>query len=402
MKELAEIKESQRSTSFAEETLRLGGKSEEEAKRTGAVDRADDQVEALFAAQYKTVNSPVHKAVWDNTTPLELFNTPKLDDSLFDIPVIKNSLALLKGHKAKGSLYDDKDKVSQAVLDDLAKVGYWGAFIAKEYGGQGLNISQFMAFLGKVAAIDPMYAALGSVHGCIGAVDPLNTFGSEEQKQRYLPKLASGEMLSAFALTEPGAGSDLTALKTTATLVGDHYILNGEKLFITNAVPGRTICLVCLIDQKPAALVIELPKEENENFQVVRYGLHALKRLYNHGLKFKDFKVPKENLLVPTIGDGLTIAYHGLNLGRVALCSAASATMKTMLVNLMPWIHFRQTYGQTIDRRELVKRRVAKTASLIAGSEALVAWCSWLLDQGYRGELECIIAKILVVKAKRK
>ena len=366
------------------------------------VDRADDQVESLFAPQYKTVNSPVHKAVWDNSTPIELFNTPKLEENALDLPVIKDSLALLKEHSSKGTLYDDKGKVSDIVLDELGKAGYWGAFIAKEYGGQGLSIRQFMTFLSKVATIEPMYAALASVHGCIGAVDPLNSFGSEEQKQRFLPKLASGEMLSAFALTEPGAGSDLTALKTTATLAGDHYVVNGEKLFITNALPGRTIGLVCLIDNKPSVLITELPHEENENFQIVRYGIHAVKKLYNNGLKFKDFKVPKENLLVPPVGDGLTIAYHGLNLGRLALCSASAAVMKVMLANLMPWIHFRKTYGQTIDKRELVKRRVARTASLIAGSEALVAWGSWLLDQGYRGELECIIAKIFGSESQKE
>jgi alkylation response protein AidB-like acyl-CoA dehydrogenase len=399
---VTEIKDVERSTSFAEEALRMGGKTEDEAKRTGVVDRADDQVETLFAPEYKTVNSPIHRAVWDNITPLELFSTPKLEETAFDVPVIKNSLALLKEHKAKGTLYDELGKVSPVVIDDLSKAGYWGAFIAKEYGGQGLNIRQFMTFLGKVATIEPMYAALASVHGCIGAVDPLNAFGSEEQKRHYLPKLASGEMLSAFALTEPGAGSDLTALKTKATLVDDYYLVNGEKLFITNALPGRTIGLVCLIENKPAVLIAELPAQENENFQIVHYGLHAVKRLYNNGLKFKDFKVPKGNLLVPPVGDGLTIAYHGLNLGRLALCSASAAVMKVMLVNLMPWIHFRKTYGQTIDRRELVKRRVAQTASLIAGSEALVAWGSWLLDKGYRGELECIIAKIFGSESQKQ
>ena len=88
--------------------------------------------------------------------------------------------------------------------------------------------------------------------------------------------LASGERLSAFALTEPGAGSDLTALRTTAVLDGDDYVVNGEKLFITNAVPGRTVGLVCLIDGKPAVLIADLPDHEDEHFQIVPYGLYAL------------------------------------------------------------------------------------------------------------------------------
>src|SRR3954452_25614819 len=116
--------------------------------------------------------------------------------------------------------------------------------------------------------VDPTVAGLAYVHGCIGAVDPVRTFGTPEQKRRFLPKLASGERLSAFALTEPCAGSDLTALRTTARLEGDQYIVNGEKLFITNVVPGRTVGLVCLINNKPAVLIVDLPPQENDNFRL--------------------------------------------------------------------------------------------------------------------------------------
>ena len=119
-----------------------------------------------------------------------------------------------------------------------------------------------------MATIEPNVAGLASVHGCIGAVDPLRTFGTTEQKERYLPKLASGERLSAFALTEPCAGSDLTALRTEARLDGDEYVVNGEKLFITNAVPGRTVGLVCRIEGRPSVLIVDLPDHENDQFQL--------------------------------------------------------------------------------------------------------------------------------------
>lgn len=394
--------ESQSQASFAETAMTLAGKSEEEAKRTGAVDRADDQVEALFAEQYKTSNSPVHRAVWEAKIPLELFAPPKMAETALNLPSMQKSLDVLKKHKKAGTMMDEKGKISKQVFSDLAGAGYWGMLIEDKYGGQGASVRQFMTFLTRVASVEPTAAGLASVHGCIGAVDPVRSFGTEEQRKRFLPRLASGETLSGFALTEPGAGSDLTALKTKAELDGDQYVVNGEKLFITNAVPGRTVGLVCLIDGKPAALIAELPGEENENFQVVPYSLHALKHAFNNGLKFKNFKVPKENLLVPTAGDGLTVAYHGLNMGRLALCATASGVMRIMLANMLPWSKFRQTYGQAIESRELVKRRIARAAALIVGADALVAWGSWLLDQGYRGELECIIAKIFGSEAEKE
>ncbi len=245
-------------------------------------------------------------------------------------------------------------------------------------------------------------AGLASVHGCIGAVDPVRTFGNPEQKARFLPRLASGQSLSGFALTEPCAGSDLTALRTRAELQGDDYIVNGEKLFITNVVPGRTVGLVCLIENKPAVLIVDLPPQENEHFQLRKYGLYALKHTNNQGIIFRDFRVPAANLLRPPRGDGLTIAYHGLNLGRIALCANAAGTMRLMMASILPWAKFRKTYGAAIETRELVRRRLARLAGLIVGCDALVQWCAGLIDQGYRGEMECIVAKIFGSEAQKE
>lgn len=387
---------------FVETALELGGKSREESRRTGSLDRADDQVEALFAPRYQTAHSPAHRAVWDHEFPLDLFSSSPAPVEPSWARVMDDSLAVVRRHRDAGTLLDGNRKVSNPLLKDLADAGYWGLLVDPSHGGQGVSFSAFARFLTRMATIDPTVAGLASVHGCIGAVDPLRTFGSAEQKRRHLPKLASGERLSGFALTEPCAGSDLTALRTSAVLDGDAYVVNGEKLFITNAVPGRTIGLVCLIGGKPAVLIADLPDHEDEHFQTVKYGLHALKHSYNNGLKFHDFRVPKENLLEPARGDGLTIAYHGLNLGRVALCSVAAGTMRTMLANMLPWAHFRKTYGAAIDTRELVRRRIGRLAALIVGADAMVDWCSGLLDQGYRGEMECIIAKIFGSEAQKE
>lgn len=392
----------EREQSFAETALRLGGKSDDEARRMGAVDKADEQVEKLFRPQYQTANSPIHKAVWDGKAPLELFSPPALPASHPCDKVMNDSLEVVRRHRAAGTMLDGQGKVSSAVLDDLGRAGYWGLLIDPKYGGSGAPFQRFTHFLTRMATVDSMIAGLASVHGCIGAVDPVRTFGTEEQKQRFLPRLGSGERLSGFALTEPAAGSDLTALRTTAVLDGDDYVVNGEKLFITNVIPGRTAAVVVLIDKKPAVLIVDLPSEENDHFRLVRYGLYALKQAHNNGMVFKDLRVPKANLLKPSVGDGLTVAYHGLNLGRLSLCANAAGCMRAMLANMLPWAEFRVTYGQPIGTRELVKRRIARLAGLIVASDALVAWGSWLIDQGYRGEMECIIAKIFGSEAQKE
>jgi acyl-CoA dehydrogenase len=392
----------EREQSFAETALRLSGKTEEEARRTGALDKADEQVEKLFQPQYQTVNSPIHKAVWDGKVPLSLFNPPLLATAGAGDAAMEASLDVVRRRRSAGTMLDERSKVHPDLLRELGAVGYWGLLIDPKYGGQGVPFVRFTRFLTRMATLDPMVAGLASIHGCIGAVDPVRTFGTPEQKQRFLPRLASGEALSGFALTEPCAGSDLTALKTSAVLDGNDYVVNGEKLFITNAIPGRTIGLVVLIDGKPAVLIADLPWQENEHFQVVPYGLYALRQAYNNGLRFKDFRIPRENLLRPGVGDGLTIAYHGLNLGRLSLCANASGCMRIMLANMLPWAGFRKTYGQPIATRELVKRRIARLAALIVGSDALVEWGSWLIDMGYRGEMECIIAKIFGSEAQKE
>ncbi|MCA9187583.1 MAG: acyl-CoA/acyl-ACP dehydrogenase [Planctomycetales bacterium] len=388
--------------SFAETALKLGGKSDDEARRTGAIDKADDQVEGLFAPQYQTIHSPVHRAVWDRGVPVDLFEAQAEKPDATSQNVMQSSLEVVRRHKQAGTLMNEDHKVSEAVLNDLGEVGYWGLLVDKEHGGSGAPFRSFAPFLTKMALIDPTVAGLASVHGCIGAVDPVRTFGNDEQKQRFLPQLASGAKLSAFALTEPCAGSDLTALRTTAELRGDEYVVNGEKLFITNTVPGRTIGLVCLIDDKPAVLICDLPPEENDQFQLRKYGLWALKHTYNQGIVFNDFRVPASNLLQVNRGNGLTIAYHGLNLGRIALCANAAGTMRLMMASMIPWANFRVTYGETIARRELVQRRLGRLAGLIVACDALVQWCSSLIDEGYRGEMECIIAKIFGSEAQKE
>ncbi len=107
-----------------------------------------------------------------------------------------DSVDVVRRHREAGTLHDENGKIAEQVLDDLAGVGYWGLLVDKEYGGSGAPFAAFAPFLTRMAMVDPTIAGLASVHGCIGAVDPVRTFGNDEQKQRFLPKLASGERLS--------------------------------------------------------------------------------------------------------------------------------------------------------------------------------------------------------------
>lgn len=393
---------SRETETFLETSLKLAGKTEEEARTTGAMDRADEAVEAMFDKRYRTESSPIHRAVWDRVFPAELFVSERQDASAESREAMTRSLDVVRRHVQAGTVHDRDGKVPEGVLEELGDAGYWGLLVPQEYGGLSTPPTAFFPFVTQMAMLDATIGGLASIHGCVGAVDPLRTFGTPEQKHKFLPKLAKGRPLSGFALTEPNAGSDLTALRTRAELDGDHYVLTGEKLFITNANFGRAICVVCLIDGAPAVLLVELPRQENEHFQFRRYGIYAVKNGRNYGLVFNRLRVPKENLVSPPFGNGLMIAYHGLNYGRVALCALAGAGMRRMLAGMLPWARFRRTYGQPIIQRELVEARLGKLAARIVACDAIGEWCAWLLEQGYRGEMECVIAKIFASESQKE
>src|SRR5262249_39646961 len=156
-----------------EASLKLAGKSEEEARKTGSLDRADEQVEALFAARYQTVNSPIHLAVWDHKTPIELFLPEPTKTSPEAERTMRDSLEVARRHRDAGTLFGPDDKVTESVLSDLGAAGYWGLLIDPKYGGKGASFAAFSRFLTQMATIEPNLAGLASVHGCIGAVDPL-------------------------------------------------------------------------------------------------------------------------------------------------------------------------------------------------------------------------------------
>ena len=145
---------------------------------------------AVFAKRFQTTNSPVHRAVWDRGVPVELFRSTPQPTPPEVSRVMEDSLAVAQKHVAGRHAAQRRRTVSESVLDELGEVGYWGLLVDKKYGGSGAPFARFAPFLTKMAMVDATVAGLASVHGCIGAVDPVRTFGSAEQKQRFLPDLA--------------------------------------------------------------------------------------------------------------------------------------------------------------------------------------------------------------------
>ena len=303
--------------SFAETAMELGGKSQEESVSIGKMDTADDQVEGLFEDKHQTKNSPVYKAVWDREFPSKQFF--EFDFHRPNSQKLINCLSIIEECKNEGTLYDGV-KLSEHLLNALSKAGYFGLLVPLP-DKPAISFSEFSSFLTDVAKLEPSVAGMCSIHGCIGSVDPVRTFGNDYQKDKFLPGLSDGTFLSAFALTEPCAGSDLTALETHAKIDGNDYILNGIKLFITNVHYGGLVSVVCQIDNKPQVLLVEIPDGDTDTFRIGHYKIHALARLNNNSLMFTNHRVPKENLIQLDKGDGLTVAYHGLNLGRISLCA---------------------------------------------------------------------------------
>tara|TARA_B100001250_G_scaffold65493_1_gene51947 strand:- start:3204 stop:4985 length:1782 start_codon:yes stop_codon:yes gene_type:complete len=258
----------------------------------------------------------------------------------------------------------------KSLLTESAELGLLGMDIPEKYGGLELD-KITTAIVAEGLVKDPSFAVTWSVQTGIGSL-PLIWFGTDEQKEKYLPKIATGELICAYGLTEPSSGSDATEAKTTATLTDDgkHYILNGEKVFITNGGLAGLFTVFAQVDgNKFSAFLIE---SGTEGFTVgAEEKKLGMKGSSTTALIFQDAKIPVENLLYE-VGKGATIAFNCLNIGRFKLGCSCLGGAKMVINAAAPYANERKAFGTTISKLDAIIKKIAEMSVRTFATDSMV------------------------------
>ena len=294
---------------------------------------------------------------------------------------------------------DREDRVPHDLIDQMKELGLFGITVPEEYGGLGLDYTTFATIFEELSM------GLMSLSGAIGThhilTYVLTHYGTEEQKQRFLPDLASGQKRGGLALTEPGGGTDVANLQTTASKDGEEYVINGSKMFITNGRYGDMFCLLARTDRdmEPrhrglSAFVMERG-EPGSGFEVGR----DLDKLGYRGLdtvelNFNNYAIPADNLIGEQEGVGFGHVMSGLETGRINVAARAVGVAQAAFNAAIRYAQQRESFGKPIAEHQAIQLKLADMATKIQAARLLVYDAAAKKDEGGRIDLESGMAKL--------
>ena len=301
---------------------------------------------------------------------------------------------------------DEEEKFPEENVKKMAKLGFFGIPVPKEYVGQGADVLTYAMCIEEMSKVCATTGVIISGHTSL-CVDPIMHYGSEAQKQKYLPDLASGKKLGAFGLTEPGAGTDAQGQQTVAVLDGDHWVLNGSKIFITNAGYADVFVVIAVtgtvVDKKGrqskeiSAFIVE------RGFPGFSVGKHE-KKMGIRGsstceLIFEDCIVPKENLLGPK-GKGFSIAMGTLDGGRIGIAAQALGIAEGAIEETIKYTKERVQFHKRISQQQNTQFQIADMAARTQGAQYLVYAAACKKEQaksvpGMRYSADSAMAKLV-------
>ena len=293
------------------------------------------------------------------------------------------------------------DTYPAAIVEKLKALGLFGATIAPEFGGLGLPAVTYARIVERMSAVWMSVPGFFNSHLIMAAA--VQRFGTGEQRRRYLPRFASGELRGGLALTEPDCGTDLQAIRTRARREGDHYIVNGAKTWITNSVEGGILAVLVKTDPRaePAHKGMSLLLiEKGPGFKVVR----KLDKLGYRGidtaeLLFEDCRVPAANLIGRSEGRGLQQVLNGLELGRINVAARGAGLARACLEESLRYAQQRRTFGKPIAEHQAIQIKLADMATRVEAARLLVEHAARAYDAGGRCDLEAGMAKLYATEA---
>ncbi|HHV70301.1 acyl-CoA dehydrogenase family protein [Brucella intermedia] len=298
---------------------------------------------------------------------------------------------------APGAAARDREHAfPRAELAEMGELGFLGMLVSEEWGGSDVGTVAYALALEEIAAGDGACSTIVSVHSSVGCV-PILRFGTEEQKQRFLPKMASGEWIGGFALTEPQAGSDASALKTRARRDGDHYVIDGSKQFITSGKNGSVVIVFAVTDPSAGKKGISafIVPTDTPGYEVVsvehKLGQHSSDTC---ALAFTNMRIPVENRLGEE-GQGYKIALANLEGGRIGIAAQSVGMARAAFEAARAYARERVTFGKPIIEHQAVAFRLADMATKIEAARQMVLHAAALREAGKPCLTEASMAKLV-------